>query len=126
MLLILVLLVAALSQLGGDGGGVLPGPNGPKTLLIVYEGGDATAPLGEQFVTLRHGPIADQLAKDGHRLLILDKDTKDERKQPLPLLAKFAPYATIPELVVTDLAGDRLIKRMPLPKTAAEVVEAAK
>ena len=125
-LLIALIALAALSQFGG-GGGVLPiVPSGPKTAIIVYETEDTSVDLASLFTSLRHGPIAERIAKDGHQLLIMDKDTKDERKQPLPLLARFAPYSTIPELIIADKAGQTLVKRYPLPASPNAVAELIK
>ena len=109
-LLIALIALAALSQFGG-GGGVLPiVPSGPKTAIIVYETEDTSVDLASLFTSLRHGPIAERIAKDGHQLLILDKDTKDERKQPLPLLIlfgrqRFISIAAVGHYMITGLLG---------------------
>lgn len=117
-----LLLAALLSQ----GGGVSPlGPSGPRTIVIVYETADQTFDLAGTIVSLRHGDLAKQLADAGHTLMVLDQHTKDENKQPHPLLTRFAPY-TPPELIIADKTATRLISRRPLPKTAVEIVEAAR
>lgn len=124
LVIIAVVVLIAIAQ--GGGGGIVPiGPSGPRTIMIVYETADQTFDMAGIIVSLRHGDNAKTLADAGHSLLVLDKDTKDENKQPHPLLTRFAPY-TPPELVIADKAATKLISRRPLPKTAAEVLEAVR
>jgi len=124
LLIIAVLIFAAIASQGG--GGIVPiGPSGPKTIMIVYETADQTFDMAGMIVSLRHGENAKTLSDAGHSLLVLDKDTKDENKQPHPLLARFAPY-TPPELVIADKSATKLISRRPLPKSAAELLEAVR
>lgn len=99
-------------------------PAGPRHLVIVRESADDTPDVARLLTNLREGAIAQQLAAAGHRVTILDDDDRDAAGQPVPVLEAYKPF-TLPELLVLT-QQDKLVRRLKLPDSATQVVEAAK
>lgn len=101
-------------------------PAGPRTLLIVHEQESDTPAWGAFVKDIRAGESGKYIAEKKHHALILDKDSKDGNGQPLPLLAKYAPY-DVPELLILSPAGSALHReKLPVEPKAADVLATLK
>lgn len=116
----LALLLAALWNQLRDGAPFAP--SGPRLVAIVHESEAATPEVAELVARLRSGAAHEWLEQEGHRLLVVDKDARDETGDPPEWLARHAPY-DVPEVLVLDVAGERLLHRARAPPGAEDVLK---
>ena len=102
-----------------------PVPDGPLQVTILHESTATTPEMARTFTNLRTGTSQSYLKSKGHTLNILDDDLTDAAGKPSPLVTKWAPIGTLPELVIGTADG-KVIWRGPLPATADGVIEAIK
>lgn len=90
-------------------------------VLIAYESKSVTPEQSRAYTNLRDGPAAKYLKDKGHLL-----DIVDQNKHPA---AKFAPFKSLPEMIVLPFDGRyeaTPVWRGPMPATADGVVEVIK
>lgn len=97
---------------------------GPRIIQVVHETAEGDPKLEIEFNALRNGQRAEYLASKKHVLDILDKDTTNEHGQPAKSVTRFAPYGTLPELVIATPDG-KVIYRGPF-ESADKTIELVK
>jgi len=82
-------------------------PPGPRTANIVYESFNLDPHFDDTLRLLRTGPTYAQLQAEGDKVVILDKDAKDENNNPSPIVAqalKVLGDIPLPAIVVINPA----------------------
>lgn len=97
-----------------------PVTEGKRDIAIIHESGEVTERQASLHVLLQTHPVFLEWRKSkGHRLFILDDDTKDKTGQPSPLVKRFAkaiPAGTkFPALVILDQSSDAVLYADSLP-----------
>lgn len=126
-------LLAIAEEFGGEAPEPTPPPepdptSGQRIVLIVHETQDDTPDFSRVLVQLRSGTEADYLKKQGHKLYILDDDTRDTNGQKPGVLEKYdsdIQSVGLPAMLVIDPKTEKLIKSRRLQEgvTASNVTE---
>lgn len=97
------------------GGGPAPLPPGKRRLIILHETAEQTPEQASLFNELRTGAAAAELKAAGHTLDILDEELRPDLTATPP-----------PSLYVFDATSNAVVRSLPLPTTAAAVLEAVR
>lgn len=123
-LTILVLAVAAMLLSSGGKGCSVPGIASGASLFIVLHDGKhddrAFSDLATEIQDSGH-TVAKEIASAGWKAWVLDDESLDKDKQPLPLLVKLGVHGSITDgqrELLSIAPPDKLIAREPLPPDA--------
>lgn len=120
-LLVALLALVALRVTGT--GPAIVAPSGPVRAVIVHETGEMTPALSRLVTALRTGGAAEALQARSVPLDVLDDDSIDERGQAI-VPPEWIQGVPLPALVIVDGTTRQVVRKGPLPATAAEVLKA--